>query len=89
MLISSAERWAPCLRGWTCTLRSWPGVPPASRTVRVSVRWVLTLTPMSASMSALTCSVLLERRVNEETPACPRHQPQAHPRERSWSPCRL
>lgn len=22
MIISSAERWAPCLRGWTCTLRS-------------------------------------------------------------------
>src|SRR5262245_42742635 len=51
--------------------------------VRASVRWVLTLTPMSASILALTCSVLLKRRVNEETPACRRHQPQAHPPERS------
>ena len=31
--------------------------------------WLLTLTPMSASISALTCSVFLKRHVNEATPA--------------------
>jgi hypothetical protein len=36
---------------------------------RASVRWLLTLTPMSASSSALTCSVFLKRHLNEGTPA--------------------
>ena len=35
--------------------------------VRASVGWLRTLTPMSARISALTCSVFLERHVNEET----------------------
>jgi hypothetical protein len=35
--------------------------------VRASVGWLRTLTPISTRISALTCSVFLERHVNEET----------------------
>ena len=59
----------PCLRGW----RICSGVSRVYHLrlvpVRASVRWLLTLTPMSASSSAITCSVCLKRHVNAETPA--------------------
>ena len=58
--------------------------------VRASVGWLPTFAPMSARISALTCSVFLERHGNEETPAfAAETSPANRPRERSVRACRL